>query len=236
MRCPRCSTEAPHHATHCARCGQLLVPPVAPPPLPYQPPSEQPQDWPAPLGERIAALLLDGLFSFLLAVPGFVFFFVVAFSCFPSSDEGQDVAPESFVAFFGLYLLMLLPSMLYSFCRDGLKGGASWGKRICGLRVVHLDTGLPCTFGRSFLRRVLHFVDVMGIITIIEAVMVLTRDDRRRLGDLIAGTMVVEAGWSTRQGWDRYSWQAPPYGPVQSSQNGPPPAGQTSIEAPPPQR
>jgi uncharacterized RDD family membrane protein YckC len=235
MRCPRCGTEALPHATHCTRCGQPLIPPVAPPPFPYQPQPEQPEDWPAPHGARIAALLADGLFSFLLAIPGFVLIFAVVLSLFSSFEEGQEGAPESLVVLFGLYFLAVLPSVLYLFCRDGLKGGASWGKRLCGLKVVHLETGLPCTFGRSFLRYMLQLVNLWGIITLIEVVMVLTREDRRRLGDLIAGTMVVEASYSARATWDGYSWQVPPYRPGRWSQGGAPPAAQGPIEPPPPQ-
>lgn len=241
MQCPGCGQEVRSDETVCPRCGKAVAPPQAPPPFPYHlypfpGPALQRQGYPTgPLGARIGAFFLDGVFSFLFAIPGLVLFFAILSSHMPSGHDDPDAFSDAFLIILPLYFVAVLPSMVYGFCKDGLKGGASWGKRICGLRVVHLDTGRPCTFGRSCLRQILYLVNVYGIISIIEIIMVLSREDRRRLGDQIAGTMVIPADVDAfaPQPWPQ--WQPPyptqPYaGPVpppspprQADSHGPPP-------------
>lgn len=117
----------------------------------------------ARIGQRFIAQFIDGLVA--LAV-GVVFYFIA--NAFGLSNEWI------FVGWF-LYIL---------FC-DGLPRGQSMGKRITKICVVHVDSELPCTYWQSFVR---NFTMVLGVI---DAAFIAGKQ-RRRLGDLIAGTKVVQ--------------------------------------------
>ena len=240
MNCPYCGAEMRDIDTNCRQCGRAVVPPVVPP-LPVFPQYQQPQYPVAPYGARFGAWLLDAVFAGLLAIPGVVIFFIIFWSTFRGLENGSGESPEAFPYFFGtfliVYFLALIPSIYYSFCKDGFKGGASWGKRICGLRVVHLDTNQRCTKGRSLLRQVIYLLNVYGVLTLVDIIMVFANSRRRRLGDYVAGTMVIPAevtfapqaypAWPGQQQWappGHYS-QPPPVYPQQPptvSPGGPP--------------
>jgi uncharacterized RDD family membrane protein YckC len=90
---------------------------------------------------------------------------------------------------FLLLLLFALEWGYYVFC-EVISSGHSPGKRALGLRVV-TDTGQPLRFGSSLLRNLLRTADFLpGAYAL--GLLVMGRDARfRRLGDLVAGTMVV---------------------------------------------
>lgn len=67
-------------------------------------------------------------------------------------------------------------------------GGRSLGKMISKCRVVRTRDGTPIGIGESFVRNVLFLVPLMPIV---ELVVASFRPDRKRLGDLLAGTTVV---------------------------------------------
>jgi uncharacterized RDD family membrane protein YckC len=75
---------------------------------------------------------------------------------------------------------------LYYFFADGLNNGRSYGKVMLGMRVIDDKTRQPCTFWQSFVRNViLHLLGPIDWIFIIG-------ERRRRLGDILAGTIVVK--------------------------------------------
>ena len=69
------------------------------------------------------------------------------------------------------------------FC-DGFKGGRSLGKIIMKTAVLNLDDGRPCSYWQSFLRNIFQ---VLGIIDWL----FIFGKKRQRLGDMVAGTIVV---------------------------------------------
>jgi uncharacterized RDD family membrane protein YckC len=83
------------------------------------------------------------------------------------------------------FLVALPLGFGYFLVRDGLRAG-SLGKRICGLRVVDARTGEPCRFGQSVVRNLL-----LIAIGAVDLVVPFFRPDGRRIGDTVAGTVVV---------------------------------------------
>jgi uncharacterized RDD family membrane protein YckC len=69
--------------------------------------------------------------------------------------------------------------------------GQSPGKRICGLRVVD-SRGLPITFQQSFVRNVVRVLDFAPIFYGLGGLACMVDRHRRRLGDLVADTLVIE--------------------------------------------
>lgn len=82
------------------------------------------------------------------------------------------------------FLLGLAWLPLYSLFKDCLFGRRSLGKLICGLTIIHAETGERADFGRLILRNITFvIVQVEGIIVLV--------NKGKRLGDLIARTRVV---------------------------------------------
>ena len=106
-----------------------------------------------------------------------------------------------------------LAGITYILISDGLKGGASLGKRIIGLRVIlPARGGAPCDFKSSIIRnsifgaapaafiligwipylgKFLAFI-MLAVAIIAEMVLIYTDDSGSRFGDRIAGTMVAD--------------------------------------------
>lgn len=82
--------------------------------------------------------------------------------------------------------------VLYITFRDGLFQGQSVGKKILGIRVVHMD-GRPISFIDSSFRNVVFIIYLLiPAAVVIEAVAAYRHPERRRLGDRIAKTCVVQ--------------------------------------------
>jgi len=71
-----------------------------------------------------------------------------------------------------------------------LPRAATPGKRVLGLRVV-MGNGLPVTVAASFSRNLLRAADFLPLGYAVGAACVLLRADFRRLGDIVADTLVV---------------------------------------------
>ncbi len=83
-------------------------------------------------------------------------------------------------------------AVLYITFRDGLFHGQSLGKKVMGVRVVHLD-GRPISYVDSSFRNVLFIIYLLMPLAIaVEAVAAFRNPERRRLGDRIAKTCVVQ--------------------------------------------
>ncbi|WP_338846823.1 RDD family protein [Massilia sp. W12] len=75
--------------------------------------------------------------------------------------------------------------LAYFLLRDSIPG-QSVGKRLLGIRVVQIKSGLSCTWTNSFWRNFSH------VLFVIDALFAFGRQ-RMRLGDMAAGTIVVRA-------------------------------------------
>ncbi len=71
--------------------------------------------------------------------------------------------------------------------------GATPGKRLMGLQVVHAD-GSPVGWTASVLRNLLRVADFLPFAFLAGLVSMLIDTDFRRIGDLVAGTVVVHTG------------------------------------------
>lgn len=95
-------------------------------------------------------------------------------------------------------VLLLISSIIwafyYNFTKDGHDEGRSIGKRAMGLRVVNIKTNKPCSIGESSLRAVmlmvLNMVPLVG--GLVEPLAILIQRDGRRVGDMAAGTQVID--------------------------------------------
>lgn len=89
-------------------------------------------------------------------------------------------------------LLFFLLEWFYPVLFEVLGKGATPGKRALGLKVLH-DDGTPVTWGPSFTRNLLRTVDFLPLFYLFGALSCLLHSEFRRLGDIVAGTLVVYA-------------------------------------------
>ena len=84
---------------------------------------------------------------------------------------------------------MFVMEWCYFIVAEGFFRGKTIGKHVLGLRVIH-DRGHPLTFWGSMIRNLLRGIDCMPLYGPAFTSMVLTQR-LQRLGDLIAGTVVI---------------------------------------------
>jgi len=80
---------------------------------------------------------------------------------------------------------------IYYVLAEMLTGGQSPGKRMAGLRVIGVD-GRPLTFLQSALRNIIRAVDMIPFFYTVGLIAVFTTRRAQRLGDMVAGTIVVK--------------------------------------------
>jgi uncharacterized RDD family membrane protein YckC len=139
----------------------------------------------APLGSRFAAALIDQL---VIAVVTVLLWLLVIAGLFALSGSG--VPPATVLYAVALALVFRFLFSLFYFVRGEVRGeGQTWGKRLMKVRAILL-TGQGITFGASLVRNLARVVDNIPLLWIVPT---LTRG-KRRFGDLLAGTIVIEAG------------------------------------------
>lgn len=80
-----------------------------------------------------------------------------------------------------------LAAIMYILFKDSF-GGRSIAKALTGLRVIDAATGKPIGPGKSISRNLLLIVPLFPIV---ELIVSNVRQDKRRLGDLMANTVVI---------------------------------------------
>lgn len=142
----------------------------------------------APLGKRFLAYLLDGLIITALFLPSlfflFDFFIGILDGYYGNYGSERNI-------FFGAFL-MIFP-IRYFLIKDGIGEGQSYGKSAVDLMVINVNTNKPCTkmnsAGRNILSNIISSIPYIGYL--IEIIMVFANPEGRKLGDLGAGTQVI---------------------------------------------
>jgi uncharacterized RDD family membrane protein YckC len=108
----------------------------------------------------------------------------------PLLSGGATTVAQSVVAAAATLLIFALIFGYYIYFEMAWNG-QSPGKRWAGLRVVR-GTGYPITFVDSVLRNVVRLIDFLPAFYALGVVVMIADARSRRLGDLVAGTMVVK--------------------------------------------
>jgi uncharacterized RDD family membrane protein YckC len=144
--------------------------------------------------QRVAAYLIDFLIRGVIV--GVILMVLVVASQGAMAFIGDETASGMFAGAV-LIVAFILEWGYFVFC-EMLMNGQSPGKKMLGLRVVRQD-GAPLGFGDSALRNLMRAMDgfpplpfASGIASYAVGLTVLSRDEHfRRLGDMVAGTIVV---------------------------------------------
>lgn len=81
-------------------------------------------------------------------------------------------------------------AFVHYFLFEGIRNGQTLGKRAGGIKVVRKD-GEPCGVGRSVVRNLLQIVDVLPTLWLIGLTSIWLTGYNQRVGDLVAGTVVI---------------------------------------------
>jgi uncharacterized membrane protein SpoIIM required for sporulation/uncharacterized RDD family membrane protein YckC len=144
----------------------------------------------AGVGSRIVAGIIDLLicFAFLISLSLLGWFLTDAASSAKSSTPSSStswafaiLALVQFAILWGYYVLF-----------EALRDGQTPGKRIMHLRVV-MDAGYSIPFSASAVRNIVRLLDMQpGVFAVIGIVSIAASRSGKRIGDMIAGTMVVK--------------------------------------------
>jgi len=156
----------------------------------------------APLGKRALALAVDwgiimGCLMISVAVLGVLAAFVipVAFSVFGASPVLMVVG----VIVVSLVLLGLISGVHAYFVWFEFKRQATPGKKLFGISIISLEGG-PLSLRQCVIRECLRYVDMFLYIPGLVAI--LATEKSQRLGDMMAGTMLVHS--ATEEGKNDY--------------------------------
>ena len=102
-----------------------------------------------------------------------------------------------------------LAALTYALIGDGFFDGRSLGKKLIGLRVVNLKTGLPCSFKDSIMRNIpigltvlFALIPILGwillftaglVMILFESYLIYSDTGGIRIGDIFADTQVIDA-------------------------------------------
>jgi len=141
----------------------------------------------AGVGSRFAALLIDMTLQAILAA---AIVFGLAYAAESTGNPVPDTGLIRGLAIALIVFLMALPFLGYSILLELLWNGQTLGKRALGLRVV-TSNGLPAGAGPIVARNLLRLVDFLPFAYAAGVTCMLTTRHYQRLGDLVAGTIVV---------------------------------------------
>jgi uncharacterized RDD family membrane protein YckC len=130
---------------------------------------------PAGSGSRFLAVLIDSFITTAIAAV----IYSVAVNIVPRLVAGAIFVTASFILTWGWHVYF-----------EVKKHGRTIGKRALSLRVVDAR-GLPVTLYQSIVRNVARIVDFLPAFYGVGALVNMLRSDRKRLGDILADTLVI---------------------------------------------
>ena len=135
-------------------------------------------------GTRFVAWFVDTILVSVAAFVIFIFMLIALSKAIPAG--GEDFA-QAFIFIIGIfYLGFALSGWLYFGLSELLLRGQTFGKRHMGIRVVKVD-GFSLDHSAIFLRTLFRVIDNLPPLWIVP----LVTAKGQRLGDLVAGTIVV---------------------------------------------
>ncbi|WP_042355814.1 RDD family protein [Bacillus rubiinfantis] len=140
----------------------------------------------AGLGSRAAAFIIDQL---LITVMNILLLVMAYFVVRGMSSFEIDLL-DSNVPFAIAIILIFLINWGYFFVCEFFFAGRTLGKKLVGIRVIQ-DNGHSITLLSSFIRNLLRIIDSLPTGYFLGIIMVFFHPKHKRLGDLVAGTIVV---------------------------------------------
>ncbi|MBP3952676.1 RDD family protein [Bacillus suaedae] len=138
----------------------------------------------AGLGSRASAFIIDQIIITIVNIAMVLFFVFVMI--------GQDnlFIESSTVPIAIMVISIFLVNWGYFFAVEYFSGGRTIGKKMIGIRVIQ-ENGHSITLLASFIRNLLRIIDQLPASYLLGMTMVFLHSKHKRLGDIVAGTIVV---------------------------------------------
>lgn len=148
----------------------------------------------AGLGSRAAAFIIDQLILMvaniiILIIPLMIFIYRPTMWYF---GEYSDVKVAIIV------IVLFVINWGYFFAFEYFMGGRTFGKKMMGIRVIQ-ENGHSITLLSSFIRNLLRIIDSLPTYYLLGILMVFFHSKHKRVGDLVAGTIVVHERKAKKQ-------------------------------------
>lgn len=140
----------------------------------------------AGLGSRAVAFMIDQFIVFILNMILYVtlFFVMDVYEDFLASFT-NPLLPIAIVI-----IITFVINVSYFFVLEYATGGRTIGKKVMGIRVIQ-ENGHSITLLSSFIRNFIRIIDSLPAAYFIGIVMIFAHSKHKRLGDVVAGTLVV---------------------------------------------
>jgi uncharacterized RDD family membrane protein YckC len=148
----------------------------------------------AGIGSRCVALLVDSFvqgFSFVV----FLIVTILIFAALPRTATVQHHTQSADPAKWAIALMILIPFLLqwgYFALFEAFWNGQTPGKRMLRLRVIQ-QSGRPIGLFESMARNLIRMIDMLPGFYLVGAVCIFATRRQQRLGDMVAGTLVVHS-------------------------------------------
>ena len=153
--------------------------------LTIETPEQTPLEYPlAGIGSRFLAMALDTLIQSAAAI------LVILIFVFLALPLGMWVNTAPIWAMAILILFGFLLQFGYFMLFEAIWNGQTPGKRVTRLRVIQ-DSGRPITVYQAISRNLMRIVDSLPTMYVTGIISMLVTRQNKRLGDLVAGTVVV---------------------------------------------
>ena len=142
----------------------------------------------AGIGSRFVAILLDTVLLYFALM--LVFLAVVLFGS--AVGAGVESEVDTLGLWFVAVLIVLVFAMIWGYFAlfEAFWRGQTPGKRVMKLRVIK-DSGRQITLFEALARNLLRVVDYLPSLYLVGIITMLCNKRNKRLGDLVAGTIVV---------------------------------------------
>jgi uncharacterized RDD family membrane protein YckC len=147
------------------------------------------------VGGRLLDGLLYGLLFLVFAVPGIALIVAAYDECVTINDElyCPDGSPKGGLLAGGIVLLVigfLVVAFLY--VRALGRTGQTWGRKICGIKVVGHDDVAPLGIGRALGRLMITWVfGFVPLLPLLDVLWMLWDDQKQTLHDKVVNSIVV---------------------------------------------
>lgn len=139
---------------------------------------------PAGVGERVLAFFLDGFFIG-------VYYLVVIWIWGYVTEIGSNSEHMQESSVWLLYIVLVLPLMLYHLVSEIISNGYSLGKKIVGIRVVKID-GTRANISGYLIRWMLRLVEISMTSGVVAFVTIIMNGKGQRVGDILGKTCVIK--------------------------------------------
>lgn len=156
----------------------------------------------AGIGSRAVAVFIDGVIRFAALALIYLGLFYVAGATYPATESASLWAMAVVV------LIFFVVEWGYFTFFEAFWNGQTPGKRAVGIRVIR-DGGYSITFEGSLIRNLLRIADWLPMFYGLGIVCAMLTPFQKRLGDMVAGTLVVKESGQPLQSFGRARAPAP---------------------------